>query len=106
MQNWKDKYDKPQYGLIAFLILLIIGLIISYLTYIYPSSVKAFYKIMIKGSKMHLGDLQTQLYTLTMLPALFSFYFIQFRWQMNRASQAFVGMILFTATLMMAAKFL
>lgn len=104
--DWKNKYDSAKYGIIAFLILFFIGLTSAYLATIYPSSLKAFYKILLNGSKMHLDEVQTRLYTITMLPALFFFYFLQFRWQMHRASQAFVGMILFVATFMMAAKFL
>ncbi len=100
--DWKKKYDTGKHGMILFGILLIIGLMLSYFTFIYPSSLKAFFGILLYKK----NDLQTQLFTLTILPAMFMFYFIQFRWQMNRASQAFVGMILFVATFMMAAKFL
>lgn len=100
--EWTKKYDTPKHGLIFFVILIFIGMMISYFTFVYPSSFKAFYSILLFKK----NDLQTQLFTLTILPAMFAFYFIQFRWQMNRASQAFVGMILFVATIMMAIKFL
>lgn len=102
MKNWKDKYDTPQHGLIAFISLIFVGLILSYFTFIYPSSLKAFFSILLFKK----NDLQTQLFTLTVLPAMFAFYFIQFRWQMNRASQVFVGCILFFATIMIAIKLL
>lgn len=102
MKDWKDKYDTPKHGLIAFLVMILIGLNLSYFTFIYPSSLKAFFSILLYKK----NDLQTQLFTLSVLPAMFMFYFIQFRWQMNRASQVYVGCILFLATIMMAIKFL
>jgi len=102
MKTWQDKYDTAKHGLIFFVCLFILGLALAYFSFIYPSSFKTFYKIMLYGK----NDVQTQLFTLTMLPALFAFYFVQFRWQMHRASQVFVGMMLFISTFMMAAKFL
>lgn len=100
--DWKDKYDTAKHGMIFFVFLFLLGMTLAYFSFVSPASIKVFYKIMIYAK----NDLQTQIFTLSMLPALFAFYFIQFRWQMHRASQVFVGMMLFIATFMMAAKFL
>lgn len=102
MKTWQDKYDTAKHGMIFFVLLFFLGLTLAYFSFVYPSSLNAFFGIMMKGR----NDIQTQLFTLTMLPALFAFYFVQFRWQMHRASNVFVGMMLFIATFMMAAKFL
>ncbi len=97
-----EKYDKPIYGIVTGLILPPIGFFLSYLVKFYPRPFAYYFweYFMVKGYE------QTQIFTFSMLPSLFLFYFILFRWKMEVAGKTFVGVSLIYVIFYMYKSFL
>lgn len=100
MSKFATKYDKPQFGLITAAVLPIIGFFLSYRVKYYPRPLGNYW-----NEFLHNTNEQTQIFTFSMIPSLFMFYFILFQWKMERASKTFVGMSLLFVILFLYLNF-
>ena len=85
----KKKYDKTIYGIVAGIILPVLGFFISYL---------------VKGSEVTFNEYmaltfnpsleQRDILIFCMIPNMFFFYFTNFRWNMYEFTKGLVGMTL------------
>ena len=89
MSKFADKYDKPMFGIITARVLPFIGFFLSYFVKFYPKPLALYWDIFI-----HRKSEQTEIFTFSMIPTLFMFYFILFQWKMEKASKTYVGMSL------------
>ncbi|HLP13975.1 MAG TPA: hypothetical protein VK177_18730 [Flavobacteriales bacterium] len=99
--KFREKYDRPWFGLVTAAVLPILGFFMSYGVKYYPYPIKAYWR-----EFMYNTSEQTGIFTLSMIPSLLSFYFILFQWKMERASKTFVGISLIYVTIFMYLNFL
>lgn len=98
--SFSTKYDKPLFGVITALVLPIIGFFLSYLVKYYPKPFDAYWNIFLNARTE-----QTEIFTFSMIPSLLLFYFILFRWKMERASKTYVGVSLIFVTVFVYLNF-
>ncbi len=98
--KFSEKYDKALYGLIAGFILPIIGFFLSYQVKFYPGPLRIYWNYLLYNRYE-----QTSIFTFSMLPSLFLFYFILFKWKMDYASKTFVGISLIYVTIFVYLNF-
>lgn len=96
-----DKFDKPLYGLIAGIILPFIGYAIGKQVIGRSLSWGEYWSYFQSG-----GDYMNQIFTISMLPTLFMFYFIFFQWKMEYASKGYVAISLVYTAVFMIIKYL
>ena len=98
---FRDKYDTGLFGTLTALLFPVLGFLMSYYIKYYPGSIRGFWNVFV-----HDDGEQTQIFTLSMIPSLFLFYFILFQWKMDRASKSFVGVSIIYVTIFAYIKFL
>ena len=103
---WTKKYDKISYGIIAGLILPIIGFFIAYLIKGGDSSITNFWFMFIKDastaneyvSKIY-SNTRKEILTLCLICNMLLFYLPFFHWKMDLFSKGIVGSTLLLAAL-------
>lgn len=99
--SFGEKYDKPLFGLLTGAFLPVVGFFLSYLVKYYPRNLGAYWSLFLES-----GSNQTQIFTFSMIPSLFLFYFILFQWKMEKASKTYVGISLIYVTIYVYLNFL
>lgn len=95
------KFDKPLYGVILGVILPVIGYIIGKFIVAKAGTWSEYWHYFIGG-----GDYSSQIFTLTMLPTLFMFYFVFFFWKLDHAAKGLVAVTLVMTAAFMIFKYL
>lgn len=96
MREKLEKYDKIIWGIILGILFLVIGFFISYFvkTYTFDISFKEFVDIAINDNVYQ--DRQDIL-ILTMIPNMFLFYFVNFRWALYEMTKGLVAITMLPA---------
>lgn len=80
-----EKFDKTHYGIIVGLILPVLGFFLGYYVKFSPRPLALYWDYMIKSTIY-----QTEILTFSLVPSLFLFYFLFFRWKLDQATKGLV----------------
>ncbi|MFZ5554928.1 MAG: hypothetical protein ACOZCO_17590 [Bacteroidota bacterium] len=97
----KAKADKLIYGIVSGTLLPLIGYVIGYKAFFYRYGWDGYWKKFSGG-----GDIQTHIFTLSMLPTLFLFYLVFFQWKMDQFSKGLVMISLMYVAIFVYLKFM
>jgi len=95
------RFDKLYIGILVGTFLPVLGFIFGHEFIYHRHSWKSYWAFFLNP-----GDVQTQIFTFCMLPTLFLFYFVNFRWKLDHASKGLVMISLIYISVFAYLKFI
>ena len=96
-----EKFDKIIYGVIAGLALPVIGFFLGYYVKFSPRPLAVYWSYLANGSIY-----QTEILTFSLVPSLFLFYFLFFRWKLDQATKGLVFVSILYVILVVSLSYL
>jgi hypothetical protein len=95
------KFDKIGYGLIVGIILPVFGFLLGYYVKFYPRPLGTYWNYMANATVY-----QTEILTFSLVPNLFLFYFLFFRWKLDEATKGLVFVSILYVILVVSLSYL